>query len=514
MKHIGRNDLCPCGSGEKYKKCCLASADAGDFQYRRWRQVEVGLIPRLTEFAFENFGPEIVEEAWKNFNDHESVGDFDPESPMNMVFMPWFLFGWIFKLKPTGSRKFIETTVAEQYLTHNRKEISTDEETLLLSASRCPFTLCEVVEFKPGVGITQFELPRIKYEVSERLASQTLKQGEIIYCATTELGGVRSNMATGPYSLRPTAKRDVLDLRKWIKAQIGSEEITTDHLQEFSYDIRGLYLHLLRAMLAPPRLANTDGDLMVPQKLHFEINSPDDAFHKLRTLAKGWNKDDLLKRAELMDGSVVKIELEWLGGKAEAREQFGGPVLLGLIKIDHERLVVEVNSNKRAGRIRKLIEKRLGKSVRYKTTLVEPIESQVQHAWRAAMAGNSESQKSSGFAGANLTLSADEERELRAMMEKAARKHWESWFDLSVPALDDMTPREAARTEEGRELLNSLLLLYEQSADDQSENLLKPDVAALPPRIGHGAKPAHRRLQPSPSRTRKLSLLEPMVLRG
>ena len=25
---IGRNDLCPCGSGKKYKKCCLASDEA------------------------------------------------------------------------------------------------------------------------------------------------------------------------------------------------------------------------------------------------------------------------------------------------------------------------------------------------------------------------------------------------------------------------------------------------------------------------------------------------------
>ena len=25
MAKIGRNDLCPCGSGKKYKKCCLAS---------------------------------------------------------------------------------------------------------------------------------------------------------------------------------------------------------------------------------------------------------------------------------------------------------------------------------------------------------------------------------------------------------------------------------------------------------------------------------------------------------
>ena len=24
MSHTGRNDLCPCGSGKKYKKCCEA----------------------------------------------------------------------------------------------------------------------------------------------------------------------------------------------------------------------------------------------------------------------------------------------------------------------------------------------------------------------------------------------------------------------------------------------------------------------------------------------------------
>jgi uncharacterized protein YecA (UPF0149 family) len=23
LKHVGRNDPCPCGSGKKFKKCCL-----------------------------------------------------------------------------------------------------------------------------------------------------------------------------------------------------------------------------------------------------------------------------------------------------------------------------------------------------------------------------------------------------------------------------------------------------------------------------------------------------------
>lgn len=31
-KNIGRNDLCPCGSGQKYKKCCLELAQAHDLE--------------------------------------------------------------------------------------------------------------------------------------------------------------------------------------------------------------------------------------------------------------------------------------------------------------------------------------------------------------------------------------------------------------------------------------------------------------------------------------------------
>jgi tetratricopeptide (TPR) repeat protein len=34
MATIGRNDTCPCGSGKKYKKCCLAADEARQAQLR------------------------------------------------------------------------------------------------------------------------------------------------------------------------------------------------------------------------------------------------------------------------------------------------------------------------------------------------------------------------------------------------------------------------------------------------------------------------------------------------
>lgn len=65
------------------------------------------------------------------------------------------------------------------------------------------------------------------------------------------------------------------------------------------------------------------------------------------------------------------------------------------------------------------------------------------------------------------------------MMKAIAQQHWDSWFDLPVPALNDMTPREASKTSEGRDLLESLLLYYESHDDDSSDDPFKPNIPAL-----------------------------------
>jgi hypothetical protein len=405
---------------------------------------------------------------------------------MSGLFMPWFLFYWMIEIQPTGSSRFSETTIAELFLVGNKERVSVDEELIARNAIRCPYTLCEVTEMKRGEGMTLFDLlRRNKYEVIERSGSEILRKGEIIYCATTNIGGFKSNVATGPYALPPTAKRDVLELRQWIIDEIGNQEITNEHLHEFEYDIRGLYLDLLTAMFTPPTLVNTDGDPMLPQKLYFNLESADKAFHGLKDLNEGLDESDLLKDATINNGLVTKAEISWLGGNDEARKRLGGPVLLGLLKIDENRLVVEVNSTKRGELVRRLIEERLGDRAKYKTTLIESIESQLQEMWQAAAAGAPGAALSGGLQNSDGSgFNSLDEPELRAIMKENARQHWESWFDLPVPALNDMTPREAARTEEGRELLQSLLLLYENHAAASSENVFAPDVVALRRELG------------------------------
>jgi hypothetical protein len=79
---------------------------------------------------------------------------------------------------------------------------------------------------------------------------------------------------------------------------------------------------------------------------------------------------------------------------------------------------------------------------------------------------------------------ADLPPEVRLKLEETARQHWVTWFDVPVPALNNMTPREAAKTAEGRELLESLLLDYERHDDADNENLMRPDIPELRRKLG------------------------------
>jgi hypothetical protein len=59
MSAIGRNDPCPCGSGRKYKKCCLskeaAASAAGDFTRAErgsaWRPKLISLLRGMDSMA-------------------------------------------------------------------------------------------------------------------------------------------------------------------------------------------------------------------------------------------------------------------------------------------------------------------------------------------------------------------------------------------------------------------------------------------------------------------------------
>jgi hypothetical protein len=66
-----------------------------------------------------------------------------------------------------------------------------------------------------------------------------------------------------------------------------------------------------------------------------------------------------------------------------------------------------------------------------------------------------------------------------------AKRHWDAWFDEQIPALGNLTPPEAAKTPQGRERLEALLLSYEwNEGGDGPAALMQADTAELRRRLG------------------------------
>jgi hypothetical protein len=59
---IGRNAPCPCGSGKKYKRCCLAADEAGERELAQQEALfddDLDAVPDDEDFDFDDTGPRI-----------------------------------------------------------------------------------------------------------------------------------------------------------------------------------------------------------------------------------------------------------------------------------------------------------------------------------------------------------------------------------------------------------------------------------------------------------------------
>ena len=117
---------------------------------------------------------------------------------------------------------------------------------------------------------------------------------------------------------------------------------------------------------------------------------------------------------------------------------------LGRIAVRGAVMTADVNSNKRATRLKREIATRLGDRASYVRAVIESTEHMLEQA-RAGKGGPPRETEPAL-------------RELEATMQE---QQWTDWLDESVPALGGKTPRQAARSQAGREMLNAVLNDFE-----------------------------------------------------
>jgi hypothetical protein len=450
-KRTGRNEPCLCGSGKKYKKCCLQSGpDPINYMKEKLDRFHERIVEELMRHGARIFGPEAIDEAAAEFlgwPGEDGVGEIDLEYH-EMLFYPWFLFKW--RIESADGESSLagprDQSIAHSYLQTRGKRLDPLEREYLESFGTAPFTFFEITAVEPGKSVSLRDLLLDRdHHVLEKSASGALHKGDVIFGSAFETGGIGIFGALCMIVFKPSAKIGILAIREMM-SQATKGRITADTLEEYDIELRDLYLDLFMARTAMPALCNTDGDKLSFHTLEYTISSPRPVFDALKGLTNGFVKEEeLLAGAEFdKNGDLRKVEIPWL---LPATAKHGGMenTLHGRIIIEGSKMSCEVNSAERAERLGAIIEKNVpGGGAVFKAKDIQSAEAMMRDAPLSASPAAEHKELMSN-------------PEVRAHLEQMMRKHWEAWPDMELPALQGRTPRQAVRDDLGRQQITALL---------------------------------------------------------
>ena len=468
---VGRNEPCPCGSGRKHKRCCLAAGVEIDGQRYRLRHAEGIVVNAVLDHIRRRYGRDLIDAAWADFRGleaHEPTPS--DESEFEQLFIPWLVFNWT--ADPDDAETpddWPDRPLALACLEREPSRFDTFARRFLEAACARPYSFYVVTRVERGrsLGLRDVITGR-EFDVLERQATAQAEAGLLLFTRVVPLDGAAIMVGGAPLLIPPTYRLRLIELREDMAAGGMPDESA---LHDWDIVLRETYFGIKHEVYhpRPPELRNTDGEPLLPTTLHFALAcSPREAFDRLKSLALEASDEELLTDSTRDPaGELRAVRFPWLK-RGNAQHRSWDNTIMGHIAIDASALVVEVNSERRAREVRAEVEKRLGDLAVLQTSVAEPLAPQLEEA-RAEREPKGR---------------LEEPPEMRQALRHFIAEHWETWLDEKIPALRFETPREAVRSPEGRERLEALLAQFEWQGRRAPEPELAPDVAALRARLG------------------------------
>jgi hypothetical protein len=428
MEEVGRNAPCPCGSGRKFKKCCLGrqGAELGAFT-REERESGLAGLTRFAhreEFAEAHEGAE--DEFWQDYWDDLTDDEAERLEELDegeYAFHTWFHFD---HLLPEGR------PVADVFLEREGHRLRAGEREYLTRMLATQLRLYEVVEVRLEEGLRLVDLwTDERAWVSERIATRQLVQWDLL--GARLMPGEHGDLVMdgAPYLYPALAREEILEGLRDAYRESGEPEAAA-----FFKSAAPLFhwLWLDHVALRPrPAVVTAEGDPVVFARVRF------DASDRTRLLASLAAHPDLTAGHE---GHYVWYE----AGDADGMRR-----RLGIFIVEEDRLTFETTSEVRAARGRGFLEGLAGGAVTYRATDYQDVAEALED-------------------GAEDAASPPEDvpPELEATLAaEFYERHYRDWPDTPLPALDGRTPREAASLAESRPTLVALLKEFESRAQRQ-----------------------------------------------
>ncbi len=422
-RKVGRNAPCPCGSGKKYKKCCLGWDGAAREALpgpAALHELDHRLVGDMMRFAAQRFGDAWWWRASEDFDDHESAAQ---------LFAPWAVYNVLVEGRP----------VVDWYREAYGRRLSETERAWLDAEQAAWLSTWEVGAVEPGRSLTLEDLLSGETRnVAEASGSKTLVRRDVILARVVDHEGISVLCGVHPRSLPPLeAARVVERIRGRLRRK---RAVPLDRLRDAKI---GRYMiarweeavaELDARRRIPPRVQNTDGEDLLLTVDHFDFDAARRAEIE-RRLGTMEGVD-----APESDGDERSYVFTRPGNPMHRRWE---STVVGRAFVSGGKLRLETNSVARADALRARVENGCGELIRYRTR---------EHS--DPLAGFDPDQEPIG--GAREPPAGPPPGAEELMREMKAR-HYAEWVDQPVPALGDRTPRQAARTKAGRARVDLLL---------------------------------------------------------
>ncbi len=409
----------------------------------------------LLPFTLETWGEPLMLHAWEDFWNYEDVPEDMATTPeFDPMFVPWLVLWFVPDANSDDADVDWPTQpIGLEWLATTEPNVSDLERAYIETACRSPMSVLVVEEVTTGRSLDLKDvLTGSRFHVLEQGASQTLRPADLIFTRIVTLDGVSLMFGAAPFVVPPRWHTHIID---WRERLMRKRLMTRRDLAGFDIEIRDLYFEIAADLLnpTPPQLRNTDGDPIALTTLTFELKTTaGEAFEKLAPLAMVHGEDHSNEVVRDTSGAVTSATLSWVKAGNRQHKQWDNTVL-GTIRIEPGRVVADVNSARRADRLKREIGKRLSRTAALiNTAVVDPLEA-IEERARQRAAGERHDE-----------LALPPSPELQAIQDAMIREQWEGWLDTRVPALGNKTPRQAARTAGGRERLEALLGAFDRDA--------------------------------------------------
>ena len=361
MSKVGRNDPCPCGSGKKYKKCCLAKDQAASVPPKSHHDRCVGILDslhdRMMHFAEKDGYFKELKPAQLHY-----LAYIDPQGPAELdenesvAFTEWFFHDYVM---PEEGR-----TIAQLYLA-SQPTLPAEEMQVLRQYQDSYISVYRVGDIQPGQGFQAKDLfSEEKFFISDETLSRRAKPGYIIITRLTEvMGEYHASPSVGlcEGKVWPTLERKIESALSEFQDESPRADLRR-FLKERGFILNSLLLAAAEQAFPGPKLVTTSGEEPAFHEARYDLLDRHGAITSLQSVqdfelddpGEDQPEADALHFVWLDKGETVPlIRAMEAGFRSEHDKLFGGKPdggsarLLGNITIRADRLLLEVNGDQR-----------------------------------------------------------------------------------------------------------------------------------------------------------------------